>query len=209
MSASQYADLSAEEILALRKEYLMPNHAMYYKKPIAIVEGKMQFLYDSTGKEYLDAIGGIVTVSVGHCHPYVIEKTKDQIDKIQHTTCLYLHPNIVKFAKLLASKMPSPDLKQTFFTNSGSESNELAILMARLYSGVPDILALRNAYHGDTVGTMSAGARGVFNSAYEPLLFEVGRIPFPKAGHEQATLDALEVACSQKEAAAFICEPMP
>ncbi|HRR30253.1 MAG TPA: aspartate aminotransferase family protein, partial [Candidatus Sumerlaeia bacterium] len=75
MSASQYADLSAEEILALRKEYLMPNHAMYYKKPIAIVEGKMQFLYDSTGKEYLDAIGGIVTVSVGHCHPYVIEKT--------------------------------------------------------------------------------------------------------------------------------------
>ena len=150
-----YNDLSAEEILALRREYLMPNHLLYYKKPIAIVEGRMQFVYDSTGKQYLDAIGGIVTVSVGHCHPYVTQKTKEQIDKIQHTTCLYLHPNIVKFARLLASKMPAPELKQSFFTNSGSEANELAILMARLYTGMQDILVLRNAYHGDTLATMS------------------------------------------------------
>jgi len=220
MSASQYADLSAEEILALRKEYLMPNHAMYYKKPIAIVEGKMQFLYDSTGKEYLDAIGGIVTVSVGHCHPYVIGKTKDQIDKIQHTTCLYLHPNIVKFAKLLASKMPSPDLKQTFFTNSGSESNELAILMARLYSGVPDILALRNAYHGDTLATMSLcghstwryGVSGLPN-VHHILPGYCYRCPLKRtypSCNIQCARDAQSIIehCTSGQAAAIIVEPI-
>lgn len=152
---SDYKDLSRDEILALRKEYLTPNHVLYYKNPIAIVEGKMQYLYDSEGRQYLDAIAGIVTVSVGHCHPDVIKKTKEQTDRLQHITNIYLNPNIVKFAKALAGKMPDPELKQTFFTSSGSEANELALLTAKLYTGRLDILALRNAYHGDSVNTMS------------------------------------------------------
>jgi adenosylmethionine-8-amino-7-oxononanoate aminotransferase len=70
------------------------------------------------------------------------------------------------------------------------------------------ILALEHAYHGDTIGAMSVGARGVFNAPYEPLLFEVGRIPFPQAGHEQETIDVLEAVCAEGDVAAFILEPL-
>ena len=73
-----YTGPSADDILKMRQEYLMPNHLLYYKKPIAIVQGDMQYLYDFEGKQYLDAIAGIVTVSVGHCNPRVLEKTIEQ-----------------------------------------------------------------------------------------------------------------------------------
>ena len=145
----------AGEILALRQEYLMPNHLLYYKEPVAIVQGDMQYLYDSEGKQYLDAIAGIVTVSVGHCNPRVLEKTMAQMRLLQHTTCIYLHPAIAQYAQMLAEKMPWPNLKQSFFTNSGSEANDLALLAASLYTGNLDVLALRNAYHGGSRITMS------------------------------------------------------
>jgi alanine-glyoxylate transaminase/(R)-3-amino-2-methylpropionate-pyruvate transaminase len=145
---SPYDGPSAEEILALRREYLMPNHMLYYKKPIALVQGDMQYLYDSEGKQYLDGIAGVATVSVGHCNPRVLDKTIDQMKRLQHTTTIYLHPVIAEYARVLAEKMPSPHLKQTFFTNSGSEANDLALLAAVLSTGHADVLALRNAYHG-------------------------------------------------------------
>jgi alanine-glyoxylate transaminase/(R)-3-amino-2-methylpropionate-pyruvate transaminase len=150
-----YKGPSTEEMLRLRQEYLMPNHVLYYKNPIAVVEGRMQYLYDSEGRQYLDAIGGIVTVSVGHSNPRILEKTIEQLKKLQHATTLYLHPLVLDMAKKLAERMPSPRLRQTFFTNSGSESNELAILTAILSTGNLDILALRNSYHGDSRVTMS------------------------------------------------------
>jgi adenosylmethionine-8-amino-7-oxononanoate aminotransferase len=104
-------------------------------------------------------------------------------------------------------------LSHVFFSDSGSTSVEVALKMALGYwkrSGEARtrILALEHAYHGDTIGTMSAGARGVFNAAYEPLLFEVGRIPCPKPHHAQPTFDALEIACRKRDVAAFICEPL-
>jgi len=100
-----------------------------------------------------------------------------------------------------------------FFSDSGSTSVEVALKMALGYwrnIGQPRtrILALEHAYHGDTIGTMSAGARGVFNAAYEPLLFDVGRIPYPKPHHAQPTFDALEIACRKGDVAALICEPL-
>lgn len=150
-----YNGIPAEEILALRQEYLMPNHLLYYKNPVAIVQGDMQYLYDSEGKQYLDAIAGIVTVSVGHCNPRVLEKTIEQMRVLQHITNIYLHPGIAQYGQMLAEKMPSPELKQSFFTNSGSEANELALLAAALHTGNLDVLALRNAYHGDSRITMS------------------------------------------------------
>jgi len=153
-----YDGPSAEEILAMRREFLMPNHILYYKKPIAIVQGNMQYLYDSEGKQYLDAIAGVVSISVGHCNPRVIDKTIEQIRLLQHTTTIYLHPLIVQFARRLAEKMPSQDMKQTFFTNSGSEANDLALLAATLYTGNPDILAVRSGYHGGSRLPMSLTA---------------------------------------------------
>jgi alanine-glyoxylate transaminase/(R)-3-amino-2-methylpropionate-pyruvate transaminase len=157
-----YDGPSAEEILALRGEYLMPNHMLYYKKPVAIVQGDMQYLYDSEGKQYLDAIAGVVTISVGHCNPRVIEKTIEQIKLLQHTTTIYLHPVIVQYAKMLAEKMPSPSLKQTFFTNSGSEANDLALLAAMLYTGNLSILAVRSGYHGGSRMPMSITAHSTW-----------------------------------------------
>lgn len=149
------SELSRDEVLALRRKYLPPAVFTYYQEPINIVRGKMQYLYDETGKQYLDALGGIVTISVGHCHPEVIAKTKAQIDKLQHATTIYLHPAMPLLAKKLAEKMPSPKLKVTFFTNSGSETNDLAMTMARLFTGNLDILALRNSYHGASLATIS------------------------------------------------------
>ena len=144
-------------MLALRKQYLNPGLFLYYKKPIMIVEGSMQYVWDDTGKRYLDGLGGIVTVSVGHCHPHVVAAANRQNEVLQHSTTIYLQPNIAKYAEKLASKMPG-DLKVVYFVNSGSEANDLALMMARLYTGNYDMIALRNAYHGGNAAGMGVTA---------------------------------------------------
>jgi alanine-glyoxylate transaminase/(R)-3-amino-2-methylpropionate-pyruvate transaminase len=148
-----YTGPSADEVFALRKQFLSPAIFHYYKKPIMIVEGKGQWLFDETGRRYLDGIGGIVTVSVGHCHPHVVAAANAQNEMLQHTTTIYLHPNIALYARDLAAKMPG-ELKVVYFVNSGSEANDLALLMARAYTGSYDLIALRNAYHGNSQSTM-------------------------------------------------------
>ena len=149
-----YDGPSPDEILALRKEFVNPAIFHYYRKPITIVEGKGQYLYDETGRRYLDGFGGIVTVSVGHCHPEVVAAATLQNETINHTTTIYLNPQIALYAKELAAKMPG-NLKVCYFVNSGSEANDLAVLMARAYTGNYDLIALRNAYHGGSPGTMA------------------------------------------------------
>ncbi len=142
-----YTGPTSEEILRLRREFLNPAIFLYYQKPLTIVEGKMQYVWDETGRRYLDALGGIVTVSVGHCHPDVVMAAQRQSELLQHSTTIYLHPNIAEYAEKLAAKMPG-ELKVCYFVNSGSEANDLALLMARAYTGNFDVIALRNAYHG-------------------------------------------------------------
>ena len=138
-----------ESVLDMRREFLAPALVTYYADPIMIVEGHMQWLFDETGRRYLDGIAGIVTVSVGHCHPKIVEAVREQNERLQHTTTIYLNPNIAEFGKKLISTFPQDSgLGVCYFTNSGSEANELAMLMARLHTGNFDILALRNAYHG-------------------------------------------------------------
>ncbi len=149
-----YDGPSAEEVLALRKQHLSAGIFHYYKKPIMIVEGKGQYLFDEKGRRYLDGFGGIVTVSVGHCHPEVVAAANLQNETISHTTTIYLHPNIALYAQELAAKMPG-DLKVCYFVNSGSEANDLAMLMARAYTGNYDAIALRNAYHGGSPSAMA------------------------------------------------------
>ena len=149
-----YHGPSPEEVLAMRKEFLSPAIFHYYRKPIMIVEGKGQYLFDQTGRRYLDGFGGIVTVSVGHCHPEVVKAANLQNETIQHTTTIYLNPGIAEYAKELAAKMPG-DLKVCYFVNSGSEANDLATMMARAHTGNYDLIALRNAYHGGSPGTMA------------------------------------------------------
>jgi alanine-glyoxylate transaminase/(R)-3-amino-2-methylpropionate-pyruvate transaminase len=156
----KYSGPAADEVLRLRREFLNPGIFLYYKTPLMLVEGRMQYVWDEQGRRYLDALGGIVTVSVGHCHPDVVDVANKQNETLQHSTTIYLQPNIVEYAKKLAAKMPG-ELKVCYFTNSGSEANDLALLMARAYTGNYDVISLRNAYHGGSTLTMgTTGNRG-------------------------------------------------
>lgn len=156
-----YTGPSAEEVLALRKQFMSPGLFLYYKKPILLAEGRMQYVWDETGKRYLDGLGGIVTVSVGHCHPKVVAAANRQTATLQHSTTIYLQPNVAEYAAALAAKMPG-DLKVCYFVNSGSEANDLALLMARACTGNYDIVALRNAYHGGNAAGMSLTAHSTW-----------------------------------------------
>ncbi len=160
-----YTGPSYREVMEMRKHYLPPALLTYYKNPIMIVEGSMQYVYDEKERRYLDGIGGIVTISVGHCHPYVTQKAREQLETLQHTSTIYLHPNITEFARMLAQKMPG-DLSVCYFVNSGSEANDLALLMARLYTGNYDIIALRNGYHGGIASAMGLTAHSTWKFNY-------------------------------------------
>jgi alanine-glyoxylate transaminase/(R)-3-amino-2-methylpropionate-pyruvate transaminase len=148
-------------VLSLRKAHVNPAIFHYYKEALMIVEGRGQYVWDEKGRRYLDGFAGIVTVSVGHCHPHVVAAAKAQHDLLQHTTTIYLHPNLSEYAAALAAKMPG-DLKVCYFVNSGSEANDLAVLMARAFTGNFDLIALRNAYHGGNASGMALTAHSTW-----------------------------------------------
>jgi alanine-glyoxylate transaminase / (R)-3-amino-2-methylpropionate-pyruvate transaminase len=132
-AAKPAAAPSAADTAALRAKHLLPLPGPMFKKPVQIVSGKMQFLYDEAGREYLDGFAGVATVSIGHSHPHFVSKLKAQIDELQHNPPLYLHPATGAFAKRLADKAKTvnPDMDVAFFVNSGSEANELAVFLAK------------------------------------------------------------------------------
>lgn len=208
-----------DEVLALRGRYCNPAVFTLYRDPLMIVEGHMQWLYDDTGKRYLDFLAGIVTVSCGHCHPKVTAKIKDQLDTLQHATTIYLHPNLPLLAKKLASKMP-PGLDVTYFLNSGSEANDLAIQMARLYTGNRDVIALRNAYHGASPSTNSLTSHSTWkyrtstsDSVHHAINPDPYRSPFTGSAEEIATKSVADIRdlirySTPGKVAAFIAEPM-
>lgn len=113
----------------------------------------MQYLFDASGKRYLDCFGGIVTVSVGHCHPYVVEAVEKQLRKLWHTTVIYMNSSLVEYSRKLASLLPG-DLKVVYLVNSGSEANDLALLLSRLSTGNYEMLSIQNGYSGMSYGTM-------------------------------------------------------
>jgi alanine-glyoxylate transaminase / (R)-3-amino-2-methylpropionate-pyruvate transaminase len=156
-----YCGPSAAEVLKLRRAFLNPGLFLYYKNPLMLVEGKGQYVFDDQGRRYLDGLGGIVTVSVGHCHPHVVEAARRQNETLQHSTTIYLHPNIAEYAEKLAAKMPG-DLKVCYFVNSGSEATDVAMLMARAYTGNFDFIALRNGYHGGNMSAMGLTAQSTW-----------------------------------------------
>lgn len=143
----KYKGITYQKAREVRQKNLNPALFLYYKQPILIVEGKQQWVFDSNGKRYLDMFAGIVTVGVGHCHPKVNKAAIDQVETLWHTTNIYMNPAIHEYAEKLAEKMPG-NLKVCYFVNSGSEANDLAILMARLHTKNYDLISVRNGYHG-------------------------------------------------------------
>jgi adenosylmethionine-8-amino-7-oxononanoate aminotransferase len=182
-------------------------------KSIRRAEGA--YLYADDGARYFDAISSWWVITHGHCHPRIQQAIREQsalLDQVIFAN--YTHEPAEKLAERLVEITPD-GLDYVFFSDSGSTSVEVALKMALGYwahTGEPchRILVMRHGYHGDTVGAMSVGERGVFNRPYEPLLFEAETIPFPSAGREQDTLDALEALCGKGPSApaALIAEPL-
>ncbi len=143
------APSNREELKKRREKYVVPGVKQLYSDPPQIVKGKGQFLYDETGREYLDMFAGIVTVSVGHCHPKITQRTIDQLQQLQHTSTVFMTQPMVDLAEKLAEISPG-DLSKSFITNSGTEANEAAIRTARIASGRHEVIALEHSYHGES-----------------------------------------------------------
>jgi adenosylmethionine-8-amino-7-oxononanoate aminotransferase len=179
--------------------------------PISRAEGA--WLEASDGQRIFDGISSWWVITHGHRHPKIVRAIQEQADKLDQVVFAgFTHEPAETVARELIKIAPS-GLAHVFFSDSGSTAVEVALKMALGYwrntgQKRTRILALEHAYHGDTVGTMSAGARGVFNAAYAPLLFDVERIPYPAAGREPLTFDALDKACRSGDTAAFILEPL-
>ncbi len=182
--------------------------------PIPAVErGDGAALYTSDGRRIIDAISSWWVTTHGHNHPRIIAAIADQAQKLDQVIFAgWTHEPAETLAHGLTQIMPRA-LEYVFFSDSGSTSVEVALKMALGYwhnrgEARHRILVLQHSYHGDTIGAMSVGERGIYNRSYQPLLFDVGTIPFPHAGGEQATYDALEQACRAGDIAAFIVEPL-
>lgn len=139
--------MTKDEILLAQKEYLFPSVFHYFAEPLVISHAKNQFVWDADGKQYLDFFGGIVTISVGHCNDRVDTAVREQSAKLQHVSTVLVNEPQVALAKKIAGIAPG-NLQKTFFTNSGTEANETAILAARCYTGSSEVIALRYSYHG-------------------------------------------------------------
>ena len=149
--------MNRDEVLRKNKQYIFPCVVNYYAEPLVADHAQAQYLWDSEGRRYLDFFGGILTVSVGHSNPKVTNKIKQQIDRLQHSSTVYPTEQIVALAETLAQITPGK-LQKSFFTNSGTEANEAAVLVARMATGSFDVVALRHGYSGHSHLTKSLTA---------------------------------------------------
>src|SRR5690348_118279 len=151
--------MTKNEILLAQKEFLFPSVFHYYKDPLVVTRAKGQYIYDADGRQYLDFFAGIVTISVGHCNDRVNEKVHAQIDRLEHVSTVFATEPQVALAQKIAAIAPG-GLRKSFFTNSGTEANETAILAARYYTRSNEIIALRHSYHGRSSLAMALTGSG-------------------------------------------------
>ncbi len=182
-------------------------------EPLLIARSEGAFFETAAGRKIFDGISSWWVTTHGHRHPAIMQAIRtasEQLDQIIFAGLT--HEPAERLAQKLTALAP-PGLDYVFYSDSGSTSVEVALKMALGYfvhrgEKRTKIIVMQHSYHGDTIGAMSVGERGVFNAPYDPLLFAVETIPFPTAGAEQATLDALERALADKSAAALIVEPL-
>lgn len=150
-------DWSYPNTAVRRQKYLSPSLRTFtaFEQPIVLKRGQMQYVWDESGKRYLDCLAQNLCISVGHNHPFVNREAKKQSDELVHCTTMYYHPVPAHLAEELVAKMPRGEDWVVHFVNSGAEAVDLAILMARLSTGHFDILALRNSFHGLHFASMS------------------------------------------------------
>ncbi len=213
------AELSREEILDKRRRHVAGSLSLSYRRPLKIVRGFMQYLYDEEGRAYLDCVNNVC--HVGHCHPRVVKAGQDQM-AVLNTNTRYLHDNLARYAERLAATLPEP-LSVCFFVNSGSEANDLALRLARAHTGASDVIVVEGAYHGNLTSIIELspykfdgpGGEGVAEHVHEVAMPDPYRGRYkasdPKAGQRYARHVARAIAAAGKEdrrVAAFFCESM-
>ncbi|MCD6310009.1 MAG: aminotransferase class III-fold pyridoxal phosphate-dependent enzyme, partial [Candidatus Eremiobacteraeota bacterium] len=211
--------LNLETLIDRKNNYLMPVLTTYYTRPLYIKRGEMQYLYDHEDKKYLDLFAGVVTINSGHCNPEIAERIIEQVKTLQHTTSLYLTRPVVDLAEKL-SKITPGNLQKSFICNSGTEATEGATLLAKMYTGRYEFIALRNSFHGRSL--MSMALTGQYNWRIgSPYTFGVNFAPSAYCyrcpyGHKYPSCD-LECAkdveniirtTTDGRLAAFIAEPI-
>jgi 4-aminobutyrate aminotransferase-like enzyme len=201
------------------KEFLFPAVAMYYKEPVALVKGEGEHVWDDAGNKYLDAFGGVLTVSVGHANPEINKAWIDQVNSIAHTSTLYANQPQSDLAEKLAEISPG-ELKKSFFTSSGTEADDTAIMAAKLATGRGEIVVLRHSYSGRSATALSS----VGHSSWRPLPSQVAGIVHARAPYcyrcpWKMTPENCGAACAEDvkdviettttgEIAAFMAEPI-
>ena len=185
LAKSQISMLSESEVIYLstyigpkaiiekKKKYIMPCLAHFYQEPRQMVKGSMQYLFDSEGRKYLDCFAGVSVINCGHCNPEITAKVCEQVNTLQHVCNIYLTENFVNLAEKLAEVTPG-NLQKSFFCSTGTEANEGAALLASIYTGSSEFIALRNGLHGRTKLTMSLTGIGMWRTDPNP----VGGISF-------------------------------
>lgn len=162
---------SLKSAIEKHKEFLFPAVATYYQEPLALVRGEGEYVWDDQGREYLDCFGGVLTVSIGHANPRVNGAWKEQVDKIAHTSTLYANGPQGDLAEKLAEISPGR-LKKSFFTNSGTEADDTAILAAKLATGNNEVIALRHSYAGRSATALST----IGHHTWKPIASQVAGI---------------------------------
>src|SRR5882724_9894719 len=219
MTARNATENATADLIAKHKEYIWPCAATYYENPLALERGEGMHVWDSEGNRYLDCFGGVLTTSIGHARPEVVKAVSEQIGKIAHTSTLYINQPQADLAEKVATITPG-NLKKSFFTNSGTEADETAMVLARIYTGRTEIVALRHAYHGRSVTNMTASGHAPWKHgpsivpgivhAHAPYCY---RCPFnlkPDSCAMECARDVEELiqTSTAGQIAAFIAEPI-
>src|SRR5947209_271319 len=179
----------AQQLLALKRDFLVPCVHHFYQRPPVLVRGEGAYLYDAQGRRYLDCYSGVTVMNAGHSNPHILEAAIDQLRRLQHTTSIYLTEPVLELARAVAELAPAP-LRRNFFCASGSEANEGALLLASLATGRRECAYLRDGLHGRTKWAMSVTGLDMWRTDPEPLL-TAHAVPGPRAADSLAVLERL------------------
>ncbi len=193
----------AQQLLAAKKEFLVPCVYHFYQRPPVLVRGEGAYLFDAEGRRYLDCYSGVTVVSAGHSNPAILEAAIDQLRSLQHTTSIYLTEPVLELARVVAELAPGA-LRRSFFCASGSEANEGALLLAALTTGRRECAYLLNGLHGRTKWAMSVTGLDMWRTDPHPL-GTAHAVPGPR--HPES-LSALERLLRRGTVAAVIAEPI-
>ncbi len=160
--------IGPQEIIEKKRKYIMPCLSHFYEKPPELVRGSMQYLFDHTGKKYLDCFAGVSVINCGHCNPEITDRLCEQIRTLQHVCNIYLTEKFVRLAERLAAVTPG-SLQKSFFCSTGTEANEGALLLASIYTKSSEYIALRGGLHGRTKLAMNLTGIGMWRTDPHPV----------------------------------------